>query len=273
MRPDPSLRDCTIILTRPSDEAGALAAALGGAGARVLECPAIEFASLIEQSLDAIRAMLGALGERGGWLALPSPTAVRHFGEVLARLHLAPADLAPVRIAAIGAGSAAALGAIGLKPAFTPPKANAAALAASLPAEPGAPVVIMGSRQTRPELRDGLAKRGFMTQTLPLYAPRPSEEGLEKLRAALAGRPAGRPAAPWMIAAASPSAVDAICDSAAAGPGALAGLGWIAIGPTTRKAMAGRGIDPARTIEAAEPGDAAFVEAAAALAARLRAEA
>jgi uroporphyrinogen III methyltransferase/synthase len=265
------LSDCTVLVTRPSEEAGATARALADAGARVIECPAIEFASLVEQNVGPIKEILRALGERAGWLVLPSPTAVRYFGEVLSRLHLEPADLGDLRIATIGPGSAAALGELGLAAAFQPPLEQGASLAEHLPAEPGCPVVILGSRQTRPELRDGLAGRGLMAQTLPLYAPRPSREGLDRLRRTLRGEgEIASPGAVRMLLVTSPSAVDAIGEALADAPELLERVGWLAIGPTTLRRVHERGIGENLTAQAGQPRPESIARAAAGLAAALR---
>lgn len=271
MNAQPALHDCLILITRPSGEAGATAEALQAAGARVIACPAIEFGGLIEQNLAQIRPVLLALRDRGGWLLLPSPTAVRYFAELLARLQLEPADLSGLHIGTVGEGSAAVLHEHGLPVDFVPPVPRGSSLAEHLPAEAGAPVLILGSRQTRPELREALARRGLMVQTLPLYAPRPCQSGLQSLRRALMDHPDGpRPLAVLLLVT-SPSAVDAILDNLTDPPDLFNGAGWIAIGPTTLRRMADRGIDPGRMIESSHPRVEAIAEAAALLAARLHA--
>jgi uroporphyrinogen-III synthase len=272
----PPLTDCTILLTRPSEEAEATGRALADAGARVIECPAIEFASLVEQNVGPIRSVLLALRDRAGWLVLPSPTAVRYFGEVLSRLHLEAAELGGLRVATVGQAGVEALRELGIETDFLPPQPHGASLAEHLPAERGDPVVILGSRQTRPELRDGLARRGLMVQTLPLYAPRPCRAGLDRLRAALEQRPAesagenGGAQQVWLMLVTSPSAVDAVGDALADAPRLLDGVGWIAIGPTTRRRMRERGVADGSTVEAAQPRPEAIAAAAAQLAAALR---
>jgi uroporphyrinogen-III synthase len=231
------LHDCTILVTRPGDEAGATTAALAEAGARIIECPAIEFTSLLEQNIGQIRHVLEALSERRGWLVLPSPTAVRYFGEVLSRLHLEPADLTGLRLATIGPGSATILSELGLAVDFQPP----------------------------------LARRGLLAQTLPLYAPRPCRPGLRRLRDALADRAAGsQPAVVWLLLVTSPSAVDAIGDALADSPELLAEVGWLAIGPSTLRRARARGVAERLAAQAPRPRPQAIARAAAELAANLR---
>lgn len=257
------LRGVSILWTRPVESNEALAEALVRAGAEVLEAPAIEFASFVEKNIKQCRKMLEGLRDHRGWLILPSPTAVGFFRELLGRTHLDPSALEGVRVAAIGQASAEALAAAGLRADFLPPTPRGSALAETLPAEPGEPVVIAGSSQTRPELREGLEGRGLNVQFLPLYAPCPCRGGLRAIGKLLA-KDARR-----IIVATSPSAVDAIMESLGETRELAAEALWVAIGPTTHRRLLDCQVSPDAIAEAAAPDAAGILAAAEGLVLRL----
>jgi uroporphyrinogen-III synthase len=183
---------------------------------------------------------------------------VRHFAALLARLSLEPEAavvLAGIRVAVIGEASAREVRACGLRADFVAPQPSGAMLAQTLPALPGTPVLIAGSAQSRPELSEGLALRGFNVQVLPLYAPRPSRAGLQAIRQALAER------ADRVLLVTSPSGVDAIWESRAQPPPLPLEVRWVAIGPTTAGRLEELGVEAGRRAQAATP-DAHGVAAA-----------
>lgn len=267
---DGPLAGCTVVVTRPQGEAGGVGDHLAGAGARVINAPAIEFTSFVEQNIEPVRLMLMGLRERGGWIILPSPTAVKHFAELLSRLHVAPGELKGIRLATVGEGSAARLQQAGLRCDYLPPSPRGQSLGESLPAQPGETVVIAGSRQTRPELSEPLTARGMNVQMLPLYAPRASAAGLDALAGELQAAACRGPNEPCLVLLTSPSAVDAICERLAPAVHADSRIGWIAIGPTTHGHLLDCGFDARVTIEALDPTPEAIVEAACELAEYLR---
>ncbi len=258
--PDPTsagfpLRGLSIIFTRPADSDPGLAAALTAAGADLLQAPVLEFASLIEDNIQHCARVLRELSGSRGWLILPSPAAIRYFHETLNRIGLTAQDIAGVRVATVGQASAAALSAIGLHPSFIPPAATGESLAQTLPAEPGVPVLIAGSVQTRPELRNGLTARGLTVQVLPLYAPRPSRDGMRLIQQALAENPTR------LLIVTSPSAVDALMDAIGPDSPILSTLKWIGLGPTTGRRMLEKGIPATRMAEAVTPTVAGLMAA------------
>lgn len=238
---------------------GATPEALADAGAIVIQAPAIEFMDFVARNIEQFLMSLDHLREWRGWLILPSPTAIRHFGRLMQQANLNPAALGGVRIAVIGNGSAAALEALGLAIDFQPPEPNAASLAATLPAAPASGVMIAGSSQSRPELLEELKRRGLRVQFIALYDTRPCVEGLRAIAESLDKHP------DTLILAASPSAAEAIADwfddNARPRPAAR----WIAIGPTTRARLLDLGVEPCRIAQAASPDAAGIVAAGAAL--------
>ena len=261
---DRALRGCSIVWTRPAESAGAMAEALAKAGAEVHEAPAIEFVSLVNKNLRELGKSINALLKREGWLILPSPAAIRFFTQALEQLRLSPARLAPLRIAAIGPASAGQLAAAGLSAHFLPPWPNGRSLSETLPAEPGSPVLISGSSQTRPELREGLAARGLRVSVLPLYTPRASAAGLRAIHQLLAERPER------LVVVTSPSAAEALrrfFDHALVDKATLLDKAqWVAIGPTTfQKLREWNILAPADVAQAATPDARGIIQAAAAL--------
>jgi uroporphyrinogen-III synthase len=263
------LADCIVFLTRPDGESGAMDDALVAAGARVVRAPAIEFIDLIEQNMPQVRIILDEMRRQRGWLILPSPTAVHYYAELLSRLHLDGGALDGMRVATIGEAGAAALRAHGLPVDFTPPLARGESLAQHLPGPADVPALILGSRQTRAELREGLTRRGFRLQILPLYAPRPCPAGLDRLTEAFAAA-ANAADDLRLIVVTSPSGVDAIMERHADAATGGATRGWISIGPTTHRRLLQYGIAPANARQADQPRADAVTAAAARLAARLR---
>jgi uroporphyrinogen-III synthase len=263
IQPQPSsepapLRGATILWTRPAESDEAMPERLAGAGATVAVAPAIEFKSLASRHLELFLMSLDHLRDWRGWLVLPSPTAIRHFHELMTQTNLTPAALAGVRLAVIGSGSAAALEGIGLGVDFQPSAPNAATLAGELPVhQTGTPVMIAGSSQSRPELREGLKARGCRVQMLALYDTLPCAGGLEAIDRLIEKHPEA------LVAVASPSAAEAVLDNFDAAERPRPELRWIAIGPSTRQRLLDSKVAPDQVAAAPTP-DADGIAAAAA---------
>ena len=177
---------------------------------------------------------------------------MRRFFEVLSRLHLDVAELDKLRIATVGQAGAQLLRGHDIEPEFVPDTARGDKLAETLPAGPGDAAVILGSRRTRPELREGLVRRGVMVQTLPIYAPEPCAEGLQALRDGLT-RPPDPNGETRIMLVTSPSGVEAIVEALGDAPqfGIYTHIGWLAIGPTTARQAVAMNV-PDKLIEQAE---------------------
>lgn len=253
------LRGAWIIWTRPAEGGETQAEALAAAGATVSLAPAIEFKTIASRNLELFLLALDHLRQWRGWLILPSPTAIRHFGMLMEQTSLTPAALEGVRVGVIGPGSDAALGALGLAADFQPPLPNAASLASALPVTTGTPVMIAGSSQTRPELMEGLKARGLRVQLLALYDTRPCAEGLRAIEQTLEAHPEA------LLAAASPSAAEAILDWLEREERERPAARWLTIGPTTRQLLLDRGVAAGDLAAAAAPDAAGLIAAAARL--------
>jgi uroporphyrinogen-III synthase len=107
------------IVTRPRAQAGPLVAALEALGAEVVECPLIEIERISDEPVD---------GAGYDWLIVTSPNGA---DEVARRGRNLP------RVAAIGPGTAEALRAHGIEPAFVPSDSSQDGLLRELPRPAG----------------------------------------------------------------------------------------------------------------------------------------
>lgn len=152
------------LITRPRERAGTLAARLRELGGEVVELPTIELA--LDESAD-LSALHGT-----DWLVFTSPSGVGLF---LSLLRLRGADvrcLAGIRLAALGAGTAAELARAGLLAQLVPASYDAAALGEALAQAvlPGQTVCIFRARQGSEALTQALrAARGVRVRDIALY--------------------------------------------------------------------------------------------------------
>jgi uroporphyrinogen-III synthase len=108
-----------VIVTRPRAQAGPLVAALEALGATVVECPLIEIEHISDESVD---------GAGYDWLVVTSPNGA---DEIARRGRNLPA------VAAVGPGTAEALRAHGIDPAFVPSESSQEALLREFPRPAG----------------------------------------------------------------------------------------------------------------------------------------
>jgi uroporphyrinogen III methyltransferase / synthase len=169
-----------IVVTRAREQASELRARLEILGAEVVELPsiAIEPVGFTMPPLDGY-----------GWLVLTSANGVHAlFDRGLAPAGLDTRALAPVRVAAMGPGTAAALEARGLRPDLVPERFVAEALVDAFPAPAthGERVLLARAEQARDVLPAGLAERGYAVDVLTLYrtvAAEPDPAVVEAVRA------------------------------------------------------------------------------------------
>ena len=119
-----------IMVTRAADQAQKIYTQLRALGAEVLPYPTIA----TKENHDArtwykFTALLAGDGNRLGWLVFTSENGVRYFMNRLNKFRNDLRSLARFKIAAIGYGTAAALGKYHMKPDFMPAKATIASLA------------------------------------------------------------------------------------------------------------------------------------------------
>ena len=149
----------TIVITRPASRTRSLAAALNQAGANVLFAPAIEIAP--PSSYAALDACLARV-ESYAWLVFTSPAAIEAVALRLStgssELH---ADFSEVRIAAVGATTAAAAARL-LGRVDHIGGGDADTLATTLPMQAGDRILFVCSDRARDVLPGILAKRGAL---------------------------------------------------------------------------------------------------------------
>jgi uroporphyrinogen III methyltransferase/synthase len=177
-----------VLVTRPAEEAAALADALRDLGAEPVLAPAIEVRPLEDPSaLDAALRAVRAYD----WVVFTSANGVRHVWRRLEALGLGGAledgehgrPPGVPRVAAIGPATAAALERRGVRPDFVPAAYVAEALGRDLPLGPGARVLCLRADLARPALREILARRGAEVDDVAAYRT--------GLRGAAAGGPGG----------------------------------------------------------------------------------
>jgi len=212
----------TVAVTRARAQASALAARLRTLGATVVEAPAIR-----TQPLPAALPDLGAYD----LLCVTSPNGAH---ELFARLAAADADaraLAGLTVAAIGPGTARALGEHGIRPDVVPARAVAEGLVESLAGIDMRRALIVRGREGRDVLPDALLERGAEVDILVLY-----ETVAEPLDEATARAAAGAD----YLTFTSASTVRFFLAAA----GSLAGPRIASIGPATSAALREAGVEP-----------------------------
>ncbi|MDQ1481107.1 MAG: uroporphyrinogen methyltransferase / synthase [Actinomycetota bacterium] len=153
----------SIVVTRAREQASELRTRLEQLGAEVIELPSIALAA-VEFSLPAL--------DRFSWLVFTSANGVNaFFDRGLAAAGLDARALAPVRVAAIGPGTADALGARGVRADLVPERFVAESLLEAFPdpERPGTRVLIARAASARDVLPEGLHERGYDVEVLAVY--------------------------------------------------------------------------------------------------------
>jgi uroporphyrinogen III methyltransferase/synthase len=176
-----------IIVTRAREQASGLVERLAALGAATVELPVIEIGEAADGG-EALRAAAARVGEYD-WVTFTSANAVARFFAALGDVGLDTRSLGGRRVAAIGPGTAEALGAAGVRPDLVPDRFVAESLLESFPTGPGR-VLLPRAAVARDVLPAGLTQRGFTVDVVEAY------------RTAV-----GRPAPEALAAAASASAV------------------------------------------------------------------
>ncbi|MDQ6781962.1 MAG: uroporphyrinogen-III C-methyltransferase [Actinomycetota bacterium] len=157
----------TVVVTRAREQASGLLALLGGAGARTVECPTIAVADPADGGAALARAGTDLAAGRYDWVIFTSANAVERFVAVLRDAR----DFAGCAIAAIGAGTAAALAPLGLVADLVPERAVAEGLLAAWPPLPhgGGRALIPRAAVARDVLPEGLVAAGWDVEVVDAY--------------------------------------------------------------------------------------------------------
>jgi len=175
----------TIVVTRARAQAQRFVQLLEAAGARVLQAPTI----VIEPpaSWEPLDAALAAL-ESFTWVIFTSVNGVAMVDRRLAARGLPWAALARKRVAAIGPATADALAEHSVRVEVIPTEYRAEALVDRLRrvVAPGDQVLLPRAKETRDVLVVELRRLGAAVTEVPAYQTRRIEDGVVRLREALA---------------------------------------------------------------------------------------
>jgi uroporphyrinogen III methyltransferase/synthase len=162
------LRGRTVVVTRARAQASALAATLRGLGAAVVELPAIRIEPRILS--PEVRAAAAAIADYD-LVCLTSPNGANLLFEALADAGLDARALAGATVAAIGPGTARALGTHGIAADIVPERFVAEALIEALAGVEvdGRRVLIARAAEARDVLPDALRERGGQVDVVALY--------------------------------------------------------------------------------------------------------
>lgn len=239
----------TVVVTRTRSQAGRLSARLREAGAAVVEVPVIA----VEDPADggaalraAVSRLRGADGAAGyDWVVLTSPNGAERFCTSLRDGR----DLAGVRLAAIGPGTAAVLADHHLLADLLPERFVAESLLAAFPDPPpgGGRVLLARAEVARDVLPEGLRERGWTVDVVDAYrtVPAPVDDADRD-----------RVAAADVVTFTSSSTVERFLE--AVGPDAVPPV-VACIGPVTAATARARGL--AVDVEATEHTIAGLVDA------------
>jgi uroporphyrinogen III methyltransferase/synthase len=253
---DRPLAGKTVVVTRPAEQAAALADPLSALGADVVLAPTI---SIVPRALDdeVVRVVFNELPEYR-LILFTSVNSVEVFLGYLAELGLPAAALAGARVAAIGPATKAALEARGARCDVTADDSIAEGLLEALERSGVAPagmrVLLPRAREAREVLPDSLRARGARVDVLPVY---------DTVAAARLPVPAARIEAAAYITFTSGSTARQFAALMPEGRGRrplaerLAGARLCSIGPATSEALRELGLPVA--VEAAEHTTAGLV--------------
>jgi len=175
----------SILVTRPRHQADQLGDLLASLGAEVLTQPAIDIQPPADWApVDAAIARLPELD----WVVFSSANGVRFFMERLLAAGGDMRQLAPVRLAAIGPGTAAELGEFNLRADLMPDEFRAESLAAALSdGAAGRRFLLVRASRGREVLADQLRAAGGDVEQVVAYqstdVTQADREILERLRA------------------------------------------------------------------------------------------
>ena len=156
----------TVVVTRPRERAGTLAARLHELGANVIEAPCIETVPRTD-----VQPLADALAQPHDWAVFTSPAGVHAAVQALRALGRDLRALYGMRLAAIGRGTADALAAYGLAADLVPGQYDGAHLADALLAampQGGAALLLRAAAGGR-ILPEKLAAAGVTVTDVPLY--------------------------------------------------------------------------------------------------------
>ena len=175
MSPKP-LSDRRVVVTRHADQADTVCERLNELGAKAIPFPVSRLIPLASEGLEAAMSDLAQYD----WLIFTSANAVR-----ILRQHLAARSfkLDSVRVAAVGAATAACLREMGATPDFVPEAFLAERIPQGLGDLNGRRILLPRSRIGRPEIVAGLRGSGALVDEVAVYDTVLAEPPAEAWRA------------------------------------------------------------------------------------------
>lgn len=164
--PDVDLHGCTVVVTRPEHQAGNLCRLIEAAGGQVILFPVLAIAA--PQDPQKVLAVLQRLVQFDLAVFI-SPNAVDYGLRYAAQVGGLPAHL---QIAAVGAGTARALHAVGHPPTLVPQhdfNSEALLALAELQQVAGKKIIIFRGEGGREHLADTLRSRGARVEYVQVY--------------------------------------------------------------------------------------------------------
>lgn len=179
------LKGRRVVVTRPKERAGTLAARLRKLGADVFEYPCIRTEAVTP--CPEMAAALERIAEYQ-WLAFTSPAGVETLWSMLEQQGRDVRALGGIQLAAIGAGTDRELRKHGLRADYVPEVYDAAHLGAGLAQIASGRVLILRAKLGSPALTQELEKGGVSYDDIPCYTTAYVSEHARKLQAmAVAG--------------------------------------------------------------------------------------
>ena len=225
------LRGKTILITRAATQSEELRIGLEAAGARVMECPAIEIAPLSDWTeVDRAASNLHTYD----WLILTSPNAVTCFMERVRALGVT----CETPIAVVGAGTAARLASWDLTPSRVPSDYRAEGLLDAFERDlNGMRILLPRAEVAREILPEELRRRGATLDVVTVYRTVKPAEGLSSFREAATGEKIDA------VVFTSPSAIRNIAETLGGDLESILGPIPIAvIGPIAKEALETAGL-------------------------------
>ena len=250
---NPPLAGRRILVTRARHQAGQLSIELKKLGAEPIEVPAIEIVP--PESFAALDAAL-LDPHQFDWLIVTSANAARAIRDRCDTLGIAPANLSHLKIAAIGAPTAHALGEAGLSVAITPSQYVAESLLEALGRQAAnARVLIVRAAVARDVIPESLVRQGARVTIVEAYRTAIPQDSIAKIAQLFTGPP---PDAATFTSSSTVTNFFALLRAAGFDKppdGALA----ISIGPITSQTLRDHGWEPSAE---ADPHDVAGLVAA-----------
>lgn len=230
----------TILVTRASHQAGALADRLRVLGAYVLEIPAIEIVP--PESFTPLDVALRDLS-RYQWLIITSANTARALAGRMGSVGIDSAAFAHLKIAAVGSATAQALRDLGLNIAVTPREYVAESLVHALGDRVrGQRVLLARAAVARDVIPDALRARGATVDVVDAYQTVVPAESVAQIRTIFQSDSAIPDAATFTSSSTVTNFLHLLQEADVPRPKAMRA---VSIGPITSQTLRDRGWEPA----------------------------